>query len=243
MCPVAATRPSALETLKALANKKTTSVVTNLSVEMTDPAISGASRDKGRSTVKLGFDPSIADGAAHAAELKFALDKAKAEFEIVQATMRDYGAKKRESYNNIFKTNITTVCVPYLVDVLHDEASDTPGRETNYVQVICSNKYSLSQESVLALEKDIEPAVFSKLFEKETTKTLKPNAEQLIRSLFEEMGLKDDELENSMSSLFDTTVKVKATENYEREIKDAPEAVQTILGQTVTRVNPGIKFS
>jgi hypothetical protein len=240
MCPVAASKPSALETLKALANKKAPSVATSLSAEVTDPAISGAKRSK--NTVQLGFDPSVTEQAAHAAALKSALDKAKAEFEIVQAVMRDYGAKKRESYNSIFKTNITTVSVPYLVEVPNDEVSDTPGRETCYVQVICSNKYSVQQDAVLALEKDIEPAVFTKLFEKETTKTLKPNAEQLIRNLFEEMGLQGEELENSMTSLFDTTTKVKATEGYEQEIKAAPEAVQTILGQTVTRVSPGLKF-
>jgi len=241
--PIAATKPSALEALKALASKKAPAVATSLSAEVMDPAIAGASRDKKGSTVKLGFDPSATEQAAHAAALKSALDKAKAEFEIVQSTMRDYGAKKRESYNNIFKTNITTVSVPYLVECPVDDVSDTPGRETRYVQVICSNKYSTNADAVLALENDIESEVFNRLFVKETTKTLKPNAEQLVRDLLGELGLNGEELENSMNSLFDTTFKVKTTENYEQEIKQAPEPVQMILGQTVTRVSPGLKFA
>lgn len=239
--PIAAVKPSALETLKSLASKKS-AVVSNLSTEVTDPAISGAKRNGKGSTVNLGFDPSIADQAAHASALKSALEKAKAEFEIVQSVMRDYGAQKRESYNNIFKTNITTVCVPYTVETTPDVESATPGRETNYVQVICTNKYSVNQDSVLALENDMDPDVFAKLFAKDVTKVLKPNAEQLIRDLLGELGISGDELDNSMNSLFDTTVKVKTSESYEQEIKKAPETVQMVLGQTVTRVSPGLKF-
>jgi hypothetical protein len=239
--PVVAIKPSALETLKSLASKKS-AVVSNLSTEVTDPAIAGAKRNGKGSTVNLGFDPSIAEQASHAASLKYALDKAKSEFEIVQATMRDYGAQKRELYNNVFKTNVTTVCVPYLVETTLDAESATPGRETSYVQVICSNKYSVNQDSVLALENDMAPEVFSKLFTKETTKVLKANAEQLIRDLLGEMGFAGEELDNSMNSLFETVVKVKTTESYEQEIKRAPETVQMVLGQTVTRVSPGLKF-
>lgn len=238
--PIAAAKPSALEALKALANKRAAPTVSNLSAEVNDPAIAGAKRDK--NTVKLGFDPTITEQAQHAAALRAALKKAEAEFEIAQAEMRDYGAQKREAYNNIFKTNVTTVSVPYLVECPVDEVSDTPGRETRYVQVICSNKYSVQTDAILALERDMEPEVFGKLFTKETTKTLKPNAEQLVRDLLGELGLQGEELENSMNSLFDTTTKVKTTEGYEQEIKQAPEPVRMVLSQTVTRVSPGLKF-
>lgn len=233
---------SALDALKALANKKVTSTAPALSAEMNDPAIVGAKRaGSSKNVVNLGFDPSVTEHAARTAALKSALERAKAEYEIEQAVLRDYGKQKRGLYNDLFKTNITTVCVPYTSEVPNDENSDTPGRETQYVQVVCTNRYSIERDTVLSLEEKIGPEVFEKLFVKDTTKILKPNAEVLIRNLLEEMGLKGEMLENSMTSLFDTETTVKTAEAYEQEIKKAPEPVQVLLSQSVTRVQPSVK--
>jgi hypothetical protein len=236
----AAKKTSALATLKALAAKKPVKAQSDLVTEVSDPAIAGAKKDK--NVVRLGSDPAIMDTAAHCAALKDALDKAKAEFEIAQADMRDYGASKRVLYNDTFRTNVTTVNVPFTVEVPHDEASPTPGHETRFVQVVCTNKYSVDADAVLALEPEIDPDTFGKLFMKEETKTLKPNAEQLVRDLLGELGLEGDDLEGSMETLFETKVKVAATKSYEQEIKKTSEDVQHVLAQSVTRVRPGLKF-
>ncbi len=241
MNEAAASKPSALATLKALAKKKPVKSQSDLVTETNDPAISGATKDK--NVVRLGLDPSIVKSAAHCAALKEALDKAKAEYEITQSEMRDYGSDKRILYNDTFRTNITTVNVPFTVDVPTDAASDTPGRETQFVQVVCTNRYSVEQTAVLALEEEIEGDTFSKLFTKTETKTLKPNAEQLVRDLLGELGLEGSDLDNSMATLFDTTTKVAATKEYEQEIKKAPDAVRTVLAQNVTRVKPGVKYT
>jgi hypothetical protein len=235
-----AKKASALDTLKALAKKKPIKAQSDLVTETNDPAIAGAKKEK--NVVRLGVDPDVTENAAHCAALKEALEKAKAEFEIVQGEMRDYGASKRNLYNDTFRTNVTTVNVPFTVEVPTDAASDTPGRETRFVQVVCTNKYSVEQTAVLALEEEIDETVFGKLFTKTETKTLKPNAEALVRDLLGELGLEGDDLENSMATLFDTAVKIAATKEYEQEIKKAPEAVQTVLAQNVTRVKPGLKF-
>jgi hypothetical protein len=241
---VAVKKPSALDNLRALSAKKPTSTTSPLSIQTNDPAIAGATRDKGSksSTVKLGFDPSVAEKAAYAAGLKAALEKAEADFEISQAEMRDYGKDKRDVYNDTFKSNVTTVCVPYTIEVPNDQNSDTPGRETRYVQVICTNRYSVQVETVLNNRETLGD-LYEKLFVEEHTKILKPNAESLIRDLLGEMGLKGDELENSMQTLFDEKVKVSTQEHYETEVKKASDEIRALLAQAVTKVSPGLKFS
>jgi hypothetical protein len=238
---MAATKSSAIDTLKSLAGKKPVAGTSVLATQLNDPAIAGAKKDKG-STVKLGFDPAIAEQAAYAAGLKAALEKAEADFAISQSEMRDYGKAKRSLYNDTFKTSVTTVCVPYTVEVPADGNSDTPGRETKYIQVICSNKYSVQADSIRA-NKEALGEFYPRLFEEKSTKTLKPNAEDLIRGILQEVaGLQGEELENSMNTLFEETIKVSTTENYESEVRKAPESIQTLLSQTVTRSAPGLKF-
>jgi hypothetical protein len=198
-----------------------------------DPAIEVAKRDK--NTVKLGFDPAMATPAAHCAALKEALERAESEFKVEQASMRDYGASKRGVYNETYKADVTTVCVPY--------ETETPGgRETKYVQVICSHKYSVSASVVLA-NKELIGVPYDRLFVEERTKSLKPNAEEIIRGVLEQAGLVGEELETAMSNLFEEKVSVKASESYEREFKKLPPEVQLILEQAVTRAAPGLKFA
>lgn len=230
----------ALDTLKALASNKPAGSGSNPLVHgLDDPAIKGAKKNK--NTVQLGLDPDFTEKAAYSAELKAALDKAKADFEVYQAELRDYGAAKRQAYNKAFKTNVTTVEVPYVVEVPEDAESATPGRETKVVQVVCTNKYSVDQDSVMALKPDLGDT-YDTLFQEEETKVLKPNAEALIRELLQEQGLQGEELENSMNILFETKVKVKTQTGYEQAIQKASEDVQTVLAQSVTRVSPGLKF-
>jgi len=237
-----AQQSSALAALKALAQKKAPpagSTAASLVTESNDPAIAGAQRNK--NTVTLGVDPAIEDAARECAELKSALDRAEAQFKVRQAELREYGASKRGKYNDTFKCNVTTVAVPFTVEVPSDEESATPGREKRVVQVICSNKYSVAADTVLGLEQDLGD-LFPKLFTKAEEKVLKPNAEDLIRNLLTELGISGDELETSMDALFETKTKVATTEGYEQEIKSAPEDVQSVLAQAVKRAAPGLKF-
>ncbi len=226
------TKLSALDTLKAIAKKAPAPASSSLAAQTNDPAIVGAKRNK--QTVTLGFDPSITESAKRTAELKAALDQAEAEFKIDQAVMRDYGFSKRCLYNDTYKADVTTVCVPYSVE--------TPtGHETKLVQVICSNKYSVLRDTIVNNKASLGE-FFDKLFNEERVKQLKPNAEDLIRGILAEVGLAGDELETAMSSLFEETVKITTKEHYEQEVKKVPEEVKSLLDQAVTRASPGLKF-
>lgn len=225
-------KTSALDALRALSQKKpATQAAPSLTVQVTDPAIAGAKRDK--NVVKLGFDPAFHEKAAYGSKLKVALDRAQSDFEIVQAELRDYGRDKRKAYNSTFKTAVTTVGVPYSVE--------TPeGPETKYVNVVCTNRYSVSKDIILN-NKDTLGVWYEKLFDVEETKRLKPNAEALIRGLLTELGLPD--VEETMSVLFETDVKVTTKENFEQEEEKAPDVVRSLLSQAVTRAQPGLKFT
>ena len=236
-----AIKSSAIDTLKSLASKKPVVGTSVLAIQLNDPAIAGAKKDKG-STVKLGMDPAIEKAAAFAAGLKEALTRAESDFSIAQSQLREYGIAKRSAYNLAFKCNTTTVCVPYTVEVPSDGNSDTPGREIKYVQVICSNKYSVAKDAILA-NKEALGEFYPRLFIETSTKTLKPNTESLVMGILQEAGLKEEELINAMSTLFEEMIKITTTENYESEVKKVPEDVQTLLSQTVTRSQPGLKFS
>lgn len=226
------TKPSALEQLKALAGKKPVAGASPLATQMNDPAIAGAKRNK--NTVTLGVDPSFTEKAAQAAQLKAALEDATAAFAVLQGEVRDYGRTKRDKFNETFKADVTTVCVPYSVE--------TPtGPETKVVQVICANKYSLNSTILLNNRAEIGES-FDRLFTVEETKSLKPNAEELIRGVFSDMGLSGEELENAMSGLFDTTVKVSTKPDFEQESKKVSDAVKAILDVSVTRAAPSLKF-
>jgi hypothetical protein len=229
-------KPSALDTLKSLGQKKPAASGFAISATSSDPAIAGAKLGKGSSNVvTLGLDPAFTEKAAQCAGLKAAMEQAEAEFKVLQAEARDYGAAKREIYNTTFKSSVTTVKVPYEVD--------TPtGKEVKTVSVICSNKYSLVKEIVLG-HKDALGDAYDRLFKEESTKALKPNAEELIRGILSEIGLKPEEVESSMENLFEETVKVSATENYEFEVKKVPDHLRAILDQAVTRAQPGLKFA
>ena len=229
--PTTAAKPSALDALRGLGKKAAPATVA-IATQVNDPAIAGAKRDK--NTVKLGFDPQIAATAERAAQLKEALERAEAEFKVDQAAMRDYGIQKRGLYNDTFRCEVATVCVPYSVEA-------PGGRETKFVQVICSNKYSVQQDMVLG-NKDLIGPSYERMFAEETTKSLKPNAEELIRNVFAEVGLQDAELDAAMAQLFDTKTVVKARDTYEQEFRKLPDAAKAVLEQAVTRSSPALKF-
>lgn len=223
---------SALDALRNLAQKKPAAQAPGLTIQVTDPAIAGAKRDK--NTVKLGHDPNFSDRAAYGAKLKAAMEQATSDFEVVQAELRDYGRDKRRAYNETFKTVITTVGVPYSVE--------TPeGQESRYVNVICSNKYSIQKDIVLNNQQTLGDWM-DRLFAVETTKKLKPDAEGLIRNVFQELGMEGEALEGAMNSLFETDHKVTTKEDFEQQESKAPDAVRSLLSQAVTRSSPGLKF-
>ncbi len=225
-------KPSALDTLRALTRKAPAPASSPMAAQVNDPAIKGARKDK--NTVVLGFDPGIADRAAHAAELKAALERAEGEFSVLQAEMRDYGASKRSLYNDTFKALVTTVKVPYSVPA-------PGGPETRHVAVVCSNKYSVQKEIVLG-NREALGASYGRLFTEERAKRLRPNAEELIRGVFEQVGLSGAELDEAMGQLFEEEVRVKASEAYEQESARLSPELQAVLSQAVTRSQPGLKF-
>lgn len=226
--------PSALDALRALGQKKPAPAGSpTIVMSLTDPAIQGAS--KSGSTVKLGFDPAFAESAKHCAQLNEALVQAQSEFGVLQSQVRDYGAKKRVMYNDLFKSDAVTVNVPYTVDA-------GPGQsQTKYVQVICTNKYSVQQDVIKNNKVEIGE-FYGRLFEETETRTLKPNAEELIRNLLSEMGIVGEALDTTMDNLRDVSVSVKAKADYEKEARAVPEAIKTILDQGVKRQQPGLKF-
>lgn len=225
-------KPSALDALKALAGKKPVAGNSAIAVQMNDPAIAGSKRNK--NTVTLGVDPDFTNKARHAAELKKALDEATAAFTILQGEVRDYGRGKRGKFNDTFKADITTVCIPYTVE-------STDGPEQKLVQVVCQNKYSVNKETVLNNRSEFGEN-FDRLFAIEETKSLKPNAEELIRSVFAEAGLEQEALESAMDSLFETVTKVSTKENFEQESKKVSDVLKSILDVSVTRAQPSLKF-
>jgi hypothetical protein len=232
--PAPAAAPgSALSALMALGQKKQAPATASTIVQsLTDPAIQGAMK-KG-SIVQLGFDPSIAEKAKNCAQLKEALENAESAFAVLQGDMRDYGAGKRVRYNDLFKSDAVTMAVPY-------EVQTPAGVEKKYVQVICTSKYSIQQDIVKG-NKEALGEFYPRLFEETETRTLKPNAEELIRNLLTEMGLSGEQLDNTMDNLRDVHVSVKAKPDYEKEARNVPEAVKTILDQGVKRQQPGLKF-
>ena len=224
---------SALDSLRALAQKKPGMASPSLTIQVTDPAIAGAKRDK--SVVRLGFDPSFHDKAAYCSKLKVALDRATTDYEIMQAELRDYGSEKRKLYNDTFKTNITTVAVPFQVE--------TPeGQETKFVNVICSNRYSVQKDMILNNFETLGEWR-DRLFKVEVVKKLKPNAEELIRNVFQELGMEGEALEGAMASLFETETKISAAEDFESQETKAPDVVRSILSQAVSRCSPALKFT
>jgi hypothetical protein len=226
---------SALDTLKKLASKKAVegNAAAALTTQLQDPALAGAKRDK--NVVRLGEDAAIAAKAKEAAELKAALEEAEARFSMVQTDMRAYGAEKRELYNDTFKADVTTVAVPFRTEV-----PGGPGEETKYVSVVCTNRYTVSPN--VLNHKEVLGSAFARLFVEERSKTLKPNAEELVRGLLGELGMAGEDLENAMDTLFDEKVKVSASKDYEKEVKTMPDELRAVLGQLVTRVSPSLKF-
>jgi hypothetical protein len=226
---------SALSALKALSSKGKVEETSKFAANVNDVAILGAVRDgKSKSVVKLGLDVEFTDTAHSAAKAKEALNRAEQEFEIYQGQLRDYGIKKRQLWNSTYKDVITTVCIPY-------EEQTPDGPEKKFVQCIVTNKYSVRSETVLQLKGDLGDS-YSRLFKEQEEKVLKPNCEEIVRGLLKEMGLDGEELENSMSSLFETKLKISATERYEQESEKLPDEVRKILDQAVTRSQPALKF-
>jgi hypothetical protein len=227
-------KSSALDALRGL-GKKAAPPASAIATQVNDPAIAGAHlAKKGSSQVILGFDPAIAPVAERSAALKEALERAQSEFEVDQAAMRDYGAAKRGLYNDTFKADVTTVCVPFQVQ--------TPtGHETRHVQVVCTKKWSVRKEIVLG-NRELLGDAYERMFAEETTKKLRPNAEELIRNVFAEVGLQGDELEAAMGQLFEEETTVKARDTYEQEYKKLPDQAKVVLDQAVTRSSPALKF-
>lgn len=226
-------KQSSIETLRALSKKKPAPGAPELAAQTQDPAIAGAKLH--RTTVQLGLDQKFTETAKKAAALDSVLKAAEADFKILQSEVRDYGRSKREIYNDAFKAQVQTVAIPYEVE--------TPsGLEKKFVQVTCTNRYSVQKEMVLGNKEKFGEAYF-KLFEEERVQKLKPNAEELIRGVLQENGLEGDDLEAAMTSLFEEEVVVKTTDKYEVEAKKvSDDHLAAVLEQAVVRAQPSVKF-
>jgi hypothetical protein len=218
------------------------SEVTDLAA-MQDPTIRDAKRLK--STVTLGFDTEFSNRVEHGFNLSSAMKAAKEAFTTIESELREYGKTKRSVFNRVFKADITTVKVPFYFDEPTGEvkADGTPAttRTLQYLHVICSNKYSVAKDAVLGMRKDLGDA-FGKLFVVESSKTLKPNAEELFKSILGELGLDEAAVAKSMEVLFDTNETVTTTDDYEKEHAKLEENVRLVLDQSVVRQNPGLKY-
>lgn len=221
--------PTALDVLKGLGKKPDQPVA--IPAHIGDPAIAGARKVK--DAVVLGLDVKITERAAYCVRAKEALERAEADYAVVQQEMRDYGASKRLAYNDAYKACVTTVKVPY-------ECETPSGKEVRAVSVVCTNKYSVDQTMITGNKHDLGEA-YDRLFVEETAKVLRPNAEELIRGVLREAGLSDSEVQSSMEALFEQKTKVSTRENYEREVLEMPIEVQERLAKMVRRQQPAVK--
>lgn len=244
--PAVPAKPSALAALKALTKKPEPGAAPPVVSSLNDPAIVGAVRDKRGNTVKLGYDPNFARKARNTALLHNALEQAEADFAVFQGEARDYGLAKRGIYNTEFRTSITTVCVPYPEHVIEDDDGTfrpAPGSDMKWVQVICTNRWSVNGDMVVANRDRIGEDNFERLFKVEVTRALKPNAEELFRGLLIELGAAEEgTVDELMAQLFDSKTKVSTQEGYEAEAARLPAPIQEVLKQMVTRAQPGLKF-
>lgn len=206
----------------------TDSIVSDL--EIADPVIRNSVRNK--STVTLGLDQTFSSVAATAATLVAAIDKAEKAFEQTQIKLREYGKAKRDLYNKTYKSNVVTVNIPYC---------PTGETELKYAQVICSSKYSVSKDAVLAIKDKLGDS-FSKLFNQSDDKVLKPDAIVLFEKILKDVGIPDEKIQQSMSVLFDISTTVSTKDSYESEHEKLPDNLRAILDQIVTRHKPGLKF-
>lgn len=215
---------SALAALKALVQNKPV-VVANTQAAV-DPALAGATREK--NVVRLGEDPAIKEKAEHAALMKNELEKAQAAFEAIQGEIRDYGKEKRSAFNDHFRTNVTTVAIPY-----GDEKA---------VQVICANRYSVKKDLILNNQDALGPA-FNDLFVVETTKKLRADGEQRLLALLLEVGLDAETSQQILDKLVDVEHTVKTVEDYEQKEKLVTNpGAREVLIQAVSRAAPALKF-
>jgi hypothetical protein len=229
----------ALAELLARTAPAASATATSSPAEVIDPAIDGATLHN--SVVRLGLDPKFTRVAARAVKLIAILKERQAMFAAVQGELRTYGKAKRDGYNALMRRDITTVSIPYLARVPKDPASETPGRELRYVQVICTSKYSVVKETVLAMEQELGDA-FRKLFVKEEERVLKPDTLGLFKQILKDLGVPEGRIAPTMDVLFETNIRVLAHDDYETEHEKLPEKTRAILDQAVIRQQPSLRF-
>jgi predicted transcriptional regulator len=160
--------------------------------------------------------------------MKNELEKAQAAFEAIQGEIRDYGKEKRSAFNDHFRTNVTTVAIPY-----GDEKA---------VQVICANRYSVKKDLILNNQDALGPA-FNDLFVVETTKKLRADGEQRLLALLLEVGLDAETSQQILDKLVDVEHTVKTVEDYEQKEKLVTNpGAREVLIQAVSRAAPALKF-
>lgn len=231
--PPSTPKMSALATLKALGAKREPEKGDGTSrFAAIDPVIQAAANVK--NVVRLGFDPLFAKVVGECAKVVAVLRDSEAAFATFQSQIRDYGATKRTAYNDAFATSVVTVNVPY-------QAESPAGTEIRYVQVTCQNRYSIQQEPLLKNRAAFED-VFDMLFDVRQVKTLRPNAEELIRGVLEENGIVGEALDQAMEALVERREVASTKEDYEEKEKALPVETKFYLGQWVQRVQPSLKF-
>ncbi len=220
----------ALEVIRALSIKRAQEAAAAQETPVSqDPVILGARREK--NVVVLGDEAWIAEAAAAGADLKKTINDAQEAFDMISADLRKYGKEKREAYNKAFSADISTVAIPYT----------GPDGSPTTVQVTVADRYTVQKEVVLNNKDNFGP-MFDRLFKVEETKKLKPNAEALIRGVFQDLGLSGEDLENTMQNLLDTEVKVSTKKDFEKLATDCTPNQKAILEQSVTQAQPAVKY-
>lgn len=224
---------STLTTLRNLNKKNQAVQLDALQTQLSDTAIAGSSRKA--TVVRLGIDPSIKDIASRVVSLKNELERSEKEFSEMENHIRSYGSVKRDAYNEAFKSDIKTVCIPYIA------TSENGETETHYVKVSCSDNFSIKHQEVLAHE-TVLGSSFSLMFEKSVERRLRPNSIDIVRELLRELGAKEKEVDSMMDTLFEQVTRLSVKSTYEEELKKLPDAMKQVLSQIVTKAKPSVKY-
>jgi hypothetical protein len=216
---------TAIETLLSLINQPDSKT----EIQNQDKVVLQAKREK--NAVTLGFDPVINTRAQQAAMFRNRLEEAQAVYNSCAQELREYSAEKKETYNQTFQSDCTTFKIPYQVGA----------NEFQFVQITFSNRYTLQQDTVIALRdsNSVPENEWDRLFSTKTTKYLKPEAVELLEKLLSEFGVND--VPAAMAALFDTTVEVAANKDYEKQLQSCSESTKKLV-ECVRRVSPSVKF-
>lgn len=183
--------------------------------------------------ILLGKDPKIESIAQDAALFHTARTLAEECYDEAADELRGYGAAARGMYNDRFGADAITVRIPF---------TGESGKERT-VSVTVSRRYSVKSEMALQQKDKIGAALFERLFDVQTKRTLKSEALAIIDEVLVEAGIAREHLAKVHEALFEETAVVTARPTYEKEVAAATDAVRVLLDHSVSRAAPSIRFA